>query len=83
MPMMSPTMSMSRVGTKPVELAMALGGVEIGRVMGREVLTATKSSIDVTPPRTARLSPKAVPTKARMGISRLAAEVLEMKVEMA
>gem|GEM_PF-6480751 len=39
-PMILPTNSMWRVGTRPIDDAMALSGVEIGSVMASEALNA-------------------------------------------
>ena len=77
---MIPTSVISCVFIRPVELAMAFGGVEMGNSMANEVEAATQTNNVVTPPYTARLSAIAVPTTARMGTRRLAAEELAMKL---
>ena len=44
-PIKMPTLAMSLVCTMPVELAMAFGGVEIGRTMAMEAQVATNMII--------------------------------------
>ena len=62
--------------------ARALGGVEIGRLMPRELANATETRRAVTPPRPTRLSWQAMPTAQRIGTKSVAVEVWLMKFAM-
>ena len=72
--MIRPTFAMSLVLIRPVEQAMAFGGVEIGSNIANEVEAATQTSKVVTPPKAPNCSLIAVPTTAKIGISKFAAE---------
>ena len=53
---------------------MAFGGVEIGRSIANEVEAATQTNKVVTPPKAPNCSLIAVPTTAKIGISKFAAD---------
>ena len=87
-PTMMPTLAMSLVSTRPVEEAMAFGGVEIGKSIAMEAHTAMKLIIALVPPRAMNCallaaSGSAMPaaTTMRIGIRRAAVALLEMKLE--
>ena len=80
-PTISPTFAMSLVLIRPVEQAMAFGGVEIGSSIAIEVEAATQTSYVVTPPKAPNCSLIAVPTTAKIGTNKLAADELAMKLE--
>ena len=87
-PMIKPTLSMSFVSTRPVEDAMAFGGVEIGKHMAMDAQTATNEIIALVPPsemNEALLAAAglAIPSAMtiRIGISRAAVAELLMKLE--
>ena len=60
---------------------MALGGVEIGRHIAAEAERAIPIRIVDVPPTGSRLAPIPLQTTARIGTSRAAVAVLEMKFE--
>ena len=87
-PMIIPTFAISFVSTRPVEEAMAFGGVEIGKSIAMDAQTAMKEIIAWVPPRATKeallaAAGSAIPsaTTIRIGISRAAVAELEMKFE--
>ena len=87
-PIMIPTFAMSLVCTIPVELAIALGGVEIGSTIAIEAQVATNIIIACVPPkaRNAELLAAAgsdipIATTMRIGMSSAAVAELLIKLE--
>ena len=87
-PTMIPTFVMSFVSTRPVEEAMAFGGVEIGKSIAIEAQTAMKLIIAVVPPSATNealfaADGSAIPpaTTIRIGMSRAAVVELLMKFD--
>jgi len=80
MPIVSPILSMSFCWTRPVEYAMALGGVEMGKHMAVEADNAIPIIIVRVPPMAVRLSPMPAHTTARMGTRSAAVAVFEIKL---
>lgn len=84
---MIPTFIISFCSMKPVECAMALGGVLMGRIIDTEDAIATPTISAEAPPICANASPAtgslAIPlaTRPRMGASNDAAAECEMKFE--
>ena len=85
---MMPTLAICLVSTRPVDAAMAFGGVEIGNSIAMEAQTAMKVIIAWVPPRAKKLSwlaaaGSAIPsaTTMRIGIRRAAVAELLMKLE--
>ena len=79
--MQTPSFTISRCSTRPVEWAMALGGVLMGRHMETEAAMAIPMSTVFTPPMELMESPIALQTTAKMGTKRAAVAVLEIKLE--
>ncbi len=67
--------------TRLVAYARALGGVEMGRIMALLDAMATPIRTVEVPPMAASLSPMAVQTTTRMGISRAAVAECEIRLE--
>ena len=82
-PMMIPTFSISFCFTRPVECAMALGGVLIGRHIDTDAVMAMAMSMVVTPPMLSSLSPIPLHTTANTGTRSAVVAVLLMKFDMA
>ena len=87
-PIRMPTFAMSLVCTIPVELAMALGGVDIGSTIAIEAQVATNIIIAWVPPKVTNAELLAaagsdipIATTMRIGISRAAVAELLMKLE--
>ena len=82
-PITPPTLSISLVLMRPVEKAIALGGVEIGISMASDAQVATKITIASVPPKVAKegLALSHADTAHRMGTSRAAVAELLMKLE--
>ena len=82
-PITIPTLSISLVLIRPVENAMALGGVEIGINIASEAHVATKQIIAFSPPKFANAGFAESPddTAQRIGIRRAAVAELLMKFE--
>ena len=87
-PMMRPTLAMSLVSTSPVEAAIALGGVEIGKHIAIEAQTAMNEIMALEPPRARNCAlleaaGSAIPcaTTMRIGMSSAAVAELLMKFE--
>ena len=80
MPMVRPDLAMSEVEMIPVDEAMALGGVEIGKVMANEAAIAVTKRRARIPPTATRVSPIPIPTAQRIGIMRAAVAELEIKL---
>jgi hypothetical protein len=82
-PITIPTLSISLVLIRPVENAIALGGVEIGINIASEAQVATKQIIAFSPPKLANEGFAASPddTAQRIGIRRAAVAELLMKFE--
>ena len=82
-PITRPTLSISLVLIRPVENAIALGGVEIGINIASEAQVATKQIIAFSPPKLANAGFAASPddTAQRIGIRRAAVAELLMKLE--
>ena len=82
-PITRPTLSISLVLMRPVENAMALGGVEIGINIASEAHVATKQIIAFSPPKFANAGFAESPedTAQRIGIRRAAVAELLMKLE--
>ena len=82
-PITIPTLSISLVLIRPVENAMALGGVEIGISIAREAQVATKQIIAFSPPKFAKDGFAARPddTAQRIGIRRAAVAELLIKLD--
>ena len=83
-----PTLAMSLVSTRPVEAAMAFGGVDIGKHIAMEAQTAMKEIMAFVPPAARNCAllaadGSAMPsaTTIRIGISRAAVAELLMKLE--
>ena len=82
-PITAPALSISLVLIRPVENAMALGGVEIGISIAREAQVATKQIIALSPPKFANDGFAESPddTAQRIGIRSAAVAELLMKFE--
>ena len=87
-PMTIPTRAISLVSTRPVEEAIAFGGVEIGKSMAMLAQVAMKIIIAWVPPNAmneewlaAAGSAMPAATTIRIGISRAAVAEFEMKFE--
>ena len=82
-PITIPTLSISLVLMRPVENAIALGGVEIGMSIASEAHVATKQIIAFSPPKLANAGLAASPedTAQRIGIRRAAVAELLIKLE--
>ncbi len=80
-PIVRPTFSISFCFTRPVEKAMALGGVEMGKHIAELAATAIPTSTVTVPPIVARESPMPLQTVARIGTRSAAVAVFEMKFE--
>ena len=78
---MRPIFDISFWFTRLVAKASALGGVEMGSTMAELAAMATPISMVGVPPMGSSLSPIAVQTTARMGMSRAAVAELLMKLE--
>ena len=78
--MMIPILAISFCLTYPVANDSAFGGVEIGKIIALEAAMATPISTVGVPPIGANLSPIALHTIARIGMSRAAVAELEMKL---
>ncbi len=74
---------MSLVSTRPVELAIAFGGVDIGRSIATEVENASPISSACTPPKGSSSVAMAPPMTAMIGQRRFAAEECERKLDIA
>ena len=73
-------MSISFCLTSPVEKAIALGGVEMGRHMALDAARAIPMMTVEVPPMAPSLSPIPVQTTARIGTRRAAVAVLLIKL---
>ena len=87
-PMIIPILAISWVWTRPVDAAMAFGGVEIGKHIAMDAQTAIKTIIARVPPRArnetlfeAAGSAIPVATTIRIGIRRAAVAELLMKFD--
>lgn len=87
-PTMIPHLAMSFVSIRPVEHAIAFGGVEIGRHIANEAAVATKMIIAFVPPKATNAallaaagSAIAEATTIRIGMRRAAVAELLMKFE--
>ena len=80
-PTIIPILLLSFCYTRLVAKARAFGGVEIGRIIALDAAIATPIRTVEVPPITFRLSPIAVHTTARIGISKAAVAELDMKFE--
>ena len=82
-PITAPALSISLVLIRPVENAIALGGVEIGISIASEAQVATKQIIAFSPPKPANAGFADSPddTAQRIGIRRAAVAELLMKFE--
>ena len=85
---MAPTLIMSFVSTRPVEEAMAFGGVEIGKSIATEALVAMNTIIACEPPSAMNeawlaAAGSAMPsaTTINIGINSEAVAELEMKLD--
>ena len=76
-----PIFSISFCLTSPVEWAIALGGVLIGRHIAHEAAMALPIRIAEVPPIIFKESPMPWQTTARIGINRAAVAVFEIKLE--
>ncbi len=76
----TPTLSISFCLTNPVEKAMAFGGVLIGRHIAALAAIAIPTKTVTVPPIIFKPSPIPLHTTARIGRSRAAVAVLEMKL---
>ena len=81
MPMMRPIFIIWFCFTKPVEWAMALGGVLMGRAIATDAATAMPISTVGVPPMPSRAEPIPRHTTARIGTNKAAVAVFEMKLE--
>ena len=79
--MMIPTLNISLCFTKPVECAIALGGVLIGRHIETEAVIAIAMSMVLTPPMVSSLSPIPLHTTANTGTNSAVVAVLLMKFD--
>ena len=79
-PTVIPVLSISFCLTRPVEKAIALGGVEMGRHMALDAARAIPMMTVEVPPMAPSLSPIPVQTTARIGTSRAAVAVLLIKL---
>lgn len=86
--MIMPTFAISLVWTIPVELAMAFGGVDIGRTIAIEAQVATNMIIAWVPPNAVKAALFAaagsdipIATTMRIGMRRAAVAELLMKLE--
>ena len=77
---MRPMRAMSFCSTRLVAYAMAFGGVEIGSTIALDAAMATPMSTVDVPPMPLSLSPIAVQTTTRIGISRAAVAEFDMKL---
>ena len=75
-----PIFSISFCLTSPVEWAIALGGVLIGRHIAHEAAMAIPIRIAEVPPMIFKESPMPWQTTARIGINRAAVAVFEIKL---
>ena len=82
-PTIRPILAISFCLTRFVAKASAFGGVEIGRTIALLEAMATPISTMAVPPMGASLSPIALQTTARIGISRAAVAEFEMKFDSA
>lgn len=82
-PITIPTFNISFCFTKPVECAMAFGGVLIGRHIDTDAVMAMAMSIVLTPPMSSNLSPIPLHTTASTGTNNAVVAVLLMKLDMA
>lgn len=82
-PIIKPIRIICFCSIRPVACANAFGGVEIGSTMASDEPKATPISRVETPPKAAKFSAADIPAKARIGISKLAVAVCEMKFAMA
>ena len=82
-PITAPALSISLVLMRPVEKAIALGGVEIGINIASEAQVATKQIIAFSPPKLAKAGFAESPddTAQRIGMRRAAVAELLMKFE--
>ena len=87
-PTMAPILAISFVSTKPVDDAIALGGVEIGNSIAIEAQTAMNEIIACVPPRAANTSALGAPgiliasaITIKIGMSRAAVAELLMKFD--
>ena len=76
----NPTFNMSFCLIKPVEKAMAFGGVLIGRHIAALAATAMPTRTVTVPPILPRLSPMPLQTTAKIGSKSAAVAVLLMKL---
>lgn len=80
-PQVRPVFNMSFCSTKPVEYAMAFGGVEIGKHIAVDAAIAIPMMMVLVPPIESSLSPIPRQTTARIGTNNAAVAVFEMKFE--
>ena len=80
-PTINPTRIISFCSTIPVACANALGGVEIGKIMASEADKAKPINNGATPPNGAKFSTVAAPTTAKIGTSKDAVAVFEIKLD--
>ena len=79
-PTISPIFSISFCFTKPVEYAIALGGVDIGKHIAAEADKAMPISMVEVPPISPNLSCIPLQIATKIGINKAAAAVLEIKL---
>ena len=80
-PIVRPIFIISFCSTRPVEWAIALGGVEIGNVIATDAATAIPMSTVGVPPMLLSESPIPLHTTARIGTSNAAVAVFDMKFD--
>ena len=80
-PIIRPIFIISFCFTRPVEWAIAFGGVEIGRVIATDAATAIPISTVGVPPMLSSELPIPLHTTARIGTRSAAVAVFEMKFE--
>ena len=81
MPITTPIFIISFCLTRPVEWAMAFGGVLIGKAMATDAATAMPMRTVGVPPMLSRDEPMPLHTTARIGTRSAAVAVFEMKLD--
>ena len=79
--MMRPIFIISFCFTRPVEWAMAFGGVLIGKLIATDAAMAIPMSTVGVPPMLSSAPPIPLQTTARIGTSNAAVAVFEMKFD--
>ena len=80
-PMMTPMMHICDDLIRPVEYAMAFGGVLMGRAIANDAESAIPINNVPIPPYSSSMGPIPFPTAARIGIIRAAAAEFEINVD--